>query len=387
MDQIYLSAPDIGEREEEMCLAALRSGWVAPLGPMVDEFEAMLADRCARRFAVALSSGTAALHLALLELGAGPGKAVLVPTMTFAATANAVVYTGATPIFVDCEPYSGNVDPDLLDEAVRTLQRQGVPIAAVIAVDLLGRCADYGQIEVICQNAGIPLLSDAAEALGARHAGRPAGSFGTAAILSFNGNKVISTSGGGALLTDDEGFAERVRYLSTQARQPARHYEHTEIGYNYRLSNVLAALGLAQLERLDEMIARRRLLRDGYSKIFADVEGVTIFQRDHDSEDNCWLTAILVDEVAAQWKPAELTAVLDLADIETRPLWKPMHQQPVFADARAFVRGNADRLFATGLALPSGSSLRPAQIDRVNSVIRSFLSANPGQGIADDRRS
>ena len=266
MGRIYLSAPDVGVREEELCVAALRSGWVAPLGPMVDAFEEALADRCARRYAVALSSGTAALHLALLELGAGPQDVVVVPTMTFAATANAVVYTGATPVFVDCDPHFGNLDPDLLDGALRSLRREGRRVAAVIAVDLLGHCADYSQIEIICQSAGVPLLSDAAEALGASRAGRPAGSFGIAAILSFNGNKVISTSGGGALLTDDERFAERVRYLSAQARQPVAHYEHTEIGYNYRLSNVLAALGLAQLERLEEMIARRRRLREGYSR-------------------------------------------------------------------------------------------------------------------------
>ena len=374
MSRIYLSAPDVGAREEEMCIAALRSGWVAPLGPMVDAFEEALADRCARRFAVALSSGTAALHLALLELGAGPGKVVIVPTMTFAATANAVVYTGATPVFVDCDLHSGNLDPDLLEDALRSLAREGADIAAVIAVDLLGHCADYGRIDDICESVGIPLLSDAAEALGATYAGRPAGSFGTAAILSFNGNKVISTSGGGALLTDDERFAERVRYLSTQARQPMVHYEHTEVGYNYRLSNVLAALGLAQLERLDEMITRRRRWRDGYCEIFADVEGVEIFQRDCDSEDNCWLTAILIDPVIARWKPAELTAVLSAADIESRPLWKPMHQQPVFAGARAFLRGNADRLFAAGLALPSGSSLAPTDVERVHALIRSFLS-------------
>jgi dTDP-4-amino-4,6-dideoxygalactose transaminase len=375
--RVYLSAPDVGVREEELCVAALRSGWVAPLGPMVDAFEVALADRCARRYAVALSSGTAALHLALLELGAGPKKVVVVPTMTFAATANAVVYTGATPVFVDCDPSSGNLDPDLLDEALRSLRREGQRIAAVIAVDLLGRCANYGEIEDICRSTGVPLLSDAAEALGASHSGRPAGSFGTAAILSFNGNKVISTSGGGAVLTDDERLAERIRYLSTQARQPVSHYEHTEIGYNYRLSNVLAALGLAQLERLDAMIARRRALRESYSEIFADAEGVKIFQREGDSEDNCWLTAILVDPVTAQWKPAELAAVLSVADIESRPLWKPMHQQPVFADARAFLRGDADRLFAAGLALPSGSSLTSAHVDRIQTVIQSFLSANP----------
>jgi dTDP-4-amino-4,6-dideoxygalactose transaminase len=381
--RVYLSAPDVGVREEELCVAALRSGWVAPQGPMVDAFENALADRCARRYAVALSSGTAALHLALLELGAGPQKVVVVPTMTFAATANAVVYTGATPVFVDCDPHFGNLDPGLLEEGLRSLRRQGQHVAAVVAVDLLGHCADYSQIEIICQGAGVPLLSDAAEALGAGHAGRPAGAFGTAAILSFNGNKVISTSGGGALLTDDERFADRIRYLSTQARQPVAHYEHTEIGYNYRLSNVLAAIGLAQLERLKAMIARRRRLREGYSQLFADTEGVKIFQKECDAEDNCWLTAILVDSVAAEWKPEELSAMLTAADVESRPLWKPMHQQPVFAGARAFLRGDADRLFASGLALPSGSALTPAQVDRVHTLIRSFLSARPNRGASN----
>ncbi|WP_029113329.1 aminotransferase class I/II-fold pyridoxal phosphate-dependent enzyme [Mycobacterium sp. URHB0044] len=381
--RIYLSAPDVGEREEELCVAALRSGWVAPLGPMVDAFEEALADRCSRRYAVALSSGTAALHLALLELGVGPHDVVVVPTMTFAATANAVVYTGATPVFVDCDPHFGNLDPELLGLALRSLRRDGKRVAAVIAVDLLGHCADYPQIESICQSAGVPLLADAAEALGASREGRPAGSFGVAAILSFNGNKVISTSGGGALLTDDARLAERVRYLSTQARQPATHYEHNEIGYNYRLSNVLAALGLAQLERLDEMLARRRRLREGYRQLFADVEGVKIFQEEGDVEDNCWLTAILVDSVAAEWKPAELSAMLTAADIESRPLWKPMHQQPVFAGSRAFLRGHADRLFATGLALPSGSVLCSAQVDRLHTLIRAFLTARPDRGASN----
>ncbi|MUM35125.1 DegT/DnrJ/EryC1/StrS family aminotransferase, partial [Mycolicibacterium sp. CBMA 361] len=204
--------------------------------------------------------------------------------------------------------------------------------------------------------------------------------FGMAAVLSFNGNKVISTSGGGALLTDDERLAARVRYLSTQARAPVAHYEHTEIGYNYRLSNILAALGLAQLERLPEMLMRRRQMREGYRQIFADIDGVQIFQGDDDAEDNCWLTAILVDSIAAEWKPEELSAVLAAADIENRPLWKPMHQQPVFAGARAFLRGDADRLFATGLALPSGSALSADQVDRVHAAIRSFLSAHPDRG-------
>lgn len=361
-------------------MAALRSGWVAPLGPMVDQFEAALADRCGRRHAVALASGTAALHLGLIEFGAVAGRYVVVPTMTFAATANAVVYTGATPVFVDCDPVTGNMAPDLLHEALHQLRREGSDVAAVIAVDLLGNCADYDAIEDICVRAGVPVLSDAAEALGSARGGRPAGSFGQAAVLSFNGNKVISTSGGGALLTDDVRLADRVRYLASQARQPVSHYEHTEIGYNYRLSNILAALGLAQLERLTPMIARRRQLRRQYREVFAQADGVQIFQGECDTEDNCWLTAVLVDSVEARWKPDELAAVLAAVNVETRPLWKPMHQQPVFAGARAFVRGDADRLFASGLALPSGSALTDNEISTVHSVIGEFLGAPLREG-------
>jgi dTDP-4-amino-4,6-dideoxygalactose transaminase len=380
MTRVHLSAPDVGGREEEYCLAALRSGWIAPLGPMVDAFEAALAERCGRRHAVALASGTAALHLALIEVGAGPGDVVIVPTMTFAATANAVVYTGATPVFVDCDPDFGNLDPDLLRDALKALRREGRHVAAVVAVDLLGHCADYGRIATVCADNGVPLVSDAAESLGACHGGRPAGSFGTAAILSFNGNKVMSTSGGGALLTDDARLADRVRYLSTQARQPVAHYEHREIGYNYRLSNILAAVGLAQLERLEEMLARRRQWREEYSRLFADIDGVRIFQRSHDIEDNCWLTALLVDPVDAGWSRAELAAALADADIETRPLWKPMHRQPIFAGARSFLRGDADRLFDEGVALPSGSSITSVQMEQVHAHIATFLSARVVRG-------
>lgn len=375
MSRVHLSAPDVGRREEELCVAALRSGWVAPLGPMVEAFERELANRCGRTHAVALSSGTAALHLALLELGAGPGTFVVVPTMTFVATANAVVYTGATPVFVDCDPDTGNVTAELVAEALDTLRAEGKVVSAVIAVDLLGHCADYGPIADVCRRAGVPLVSDAAESLGSGLAGRPAGSFGTAAILSFNGNKVVSTGGGGALLTDDAHIAARIRTLSTQARQPVSHYQHHEIGYNYRLSNVSAAIGLAQLERLGSMLARRRRLRRMYAELFAEVDGVRVFQGDDDNDDNCWLTAIVVDTEVTQWKTGDLEAALDHADIESRPLWKPMHQQPVYAGARAFVRGDADRLFTTGLTLPSGSSLRSTQLNRVCETIRAFLGA------------
>ncbi len=366
--RVLLSSPDVGRREEEWVTEAIRSRWVAPLGPMVDSFETRVAARCGRRHAVALSSGTAALHLALLQVGAGPGSVVVVPTLTFAATANAVVYTGAEAVFVDCEPESG-----ILEQALTSLHASGTRVAAVVPVDLLGRCADYTRLAPVCESFGVPVVSDAAESLGSGHASRPAGSFGVAAILSFNGNKIMTTSGGGMLLTDDPGLAEHTRYLSTQARQPAVHYEHTDIGYNYRLSNVLAALGLAQLERLDEMIGRRRALREHYAGLFARVPGVRVFQRPGDDADNCWLTAVVVDPDRAGWSADHLRVALDAADIETRPLWKPMHRQPVFAGARSHLNGSADRLFATGLALPSGSALTSDQIGRVTAALGSFL--------------
>lgn len=251
MSRIFLSKADVGSVEEQFVLDALRSGWVAPLGPDVDAFEAEIAGRLGVAGALALSSGTAALHLALLHLGAGPGNCVVLSSMTFAASANAVAYTGATPVFVDSQANDGNVDPGLLIDAVDTLVAEGQKVAAVMTVDLFGRCAEYGSISAELARRGIPLVEDAAEALGAQYEGHTAGSFGRAAALSFNGNKIMTTSGGGMLVSDDLELIERARYLSTQARQPVPWYEHTDIGYNYRLSNLLAALGRAQLSRLE----------------------------------------------------------------------------------------------------------------------------------------
>lgn len=373
--RVYMSPPDVGQLEEERLVAALRSGWVAPLGPEVDAFERELAERVGVEHGVALSSGTAALHLGLLSLGVGPGDVVLTSTMTFAATANAIVYTGAEPYFIDALPESGNIDPALLERAIKRLQAAGERIGAIVPVDLLGKAIDYTAVERIAADNGIPVLADAAESLGATHAGRAAGSFGRASIVSFNGNKVMTTSGGGALLTDDAQLAQHVRYLATQARQPVVHYEHTEIGYNYRLSNLLAALGRAQLSRLDEMIARRRALRERYKNTFADVAGVSIFGAHGDENDNVWLTSILVDSEVTGWEPADLTAALAADDIESRPLWKPMHLQPVFIDARGEINGASERLFRTGLTLPSGSALGDEQIERVFAAIDDFLAA------------
>jgi len=379
MSRIYLSKADITEVEEHYILDAVRSGWVAPLGPHVDAFEVEIAARAGVSHALALASGTAALHLGLLELGAGPGTAVIMPSMTFAASANPVVYTGAEPVFVDSRA-DGNVDPELLMEAIDTLQAEGTRVVAAMSVDLFGRCADYDEILPGLYERSIPLIEDAAEALGATYNGRPAGSFGTAAVFSFNGNKIMTTSGGGMLLSKHEDLIERARYLSTQARQPAEYYEHTEIGFNYRLSNVLAALGRAQLTRLDSMLARRRAIREMYVEGLAGVPGVRFLGRDEegrgDDGDNCWLTCIELDPAVTEVTPSQLIAELAGEDIESRRLWKPMHLQPVFASHRSFVNGESERLFGRGVTLPSGSALQDDEIERVIKVLHGALAVD-----------
>jgi dTDP-4-amino-4,6-dideoxygalactose transaminase len=374
-ERIYLSPPDVGSVEEAMVVDAVRSGWVAPMGPHLDAFEREMCERVGTSDAVALSSATAALHLALLGMGARPGVVVVVPSLTFVATANAVAYTGATPVFVDCVPDSGNLDPQLLDDCLRTLDREGCQVVAVISVDLLGKAADYNSLLDVCDAHGVELLEDAAEALGASYRGRPAGSFGRVGVLSFNGNKILTTSGGGMLLTDDGPLAARARHLSTQARQPVAHYEHLEVGYNYRLSNILAALGRAQLARLDGMLTRRREIRDGYRSIFRPVPGVELLGGADDAEDNCWLTVVVVDEAVTGWSSQELAKELTAGDVESRPVWKPMHRQPLFAGARSFLTGASDRLFEQGLTLPSGSNLTTADEQRVHRIIENFLAS------------
>jgi dTDP-4-amino-4,6-dideoxygalactose transaminase len=370
---ILLSGPDMSDAERTAVIEAFDSGWIAPLGPAVDAFEQAMAERLGRRCAVALSSGTAALHLGLLAWGVGPGDVVPTSTMTFAATANAITYTGATPYFVDADPETGQMDPDLLEEVMAELHREGRSMPAIVPVDLLGNCADHTRISDIAARYGSRVLVDSAESLGASHAGVPAGKHGHAAILSFNGNKVMTTSGGGMYLTDDEEVAARVRHLATQAREPVSHYEHRDIGFNYRLSNLLAGVGLAQLSRLDGMLERRRARREAYARLVSDVPGIEVFQRAGDEHDNCWLTALVVDPEVAGFSAAELAATMVAAGIESRPLWKPMHLQPVFAGAAARVSGASERLFSTGVTLPSGSALGEADCARVDEVLAEFL--------------
>jgi dTDP-4-amino-4,6-dideoxygalactose transaminase len=371
MTRIFLSAPDVGELESKYVAEAIASGWVAPAGPDLNEFESEVARRVSITHAVALSSGTAGLHLGLLALDVSPGDVVITSTMTFAATANAITYVGAKPYFVDSSRETGNVDVALMAEAASQVQASGRRIGALLPVDLLGKCGDMDALATLAADLGVPLLVDAAEAMGASFGGRAAGSFGDASVLSFNGNKIMTTSGGGMFLTGDAELARRVRYLSTQARQPFKHYEHIDIGYNYRLSNILAALGRAQLARLDQNLARRRQIRESYRAAFAGIAGVSIFGGD-DSFDNCWLTSIIVEE-SAGWTPAQLCEYLDERDIESRPMWKPMHLQPVFSDSERLVNGNAEWLFEHGLTLPSGSGMNEADINRILEAISSFL--------------
>ncbi len=356
--RILLSPPDVGPAERAALLRAFDSGWIAPAGPELDGFEAELATATDRSHAVALSSGTAALHLALLAAGIGPGDEVLVPTLTFVATANAVVYTGATPVFVDVDPATWTADVALVAELLEDRRRTGRPVpTAIVPVDLYGQCADLTALLPLCAEHGVRVISDAAESLGARHAGRPAGAFGWVSALSFNGNKTITTSGGGALVTDDAEVAAHVRKLATQAREPVLHYEHTEVGFNYRLSNLLAALGRAQLASLEAKVARRREINAAYREALAGRPGVEVLRAGPGNEPSWWLTCATIDaEVAGSDRDSLIRALAD-AGVESRPVWKPMHLQPVFADAPRIGGDHAARLFADGICLPSGSSL------------------------------
>jgi dTDP-4-amino-4,6-dideoxygalactose transaminase len=355
--RIYLSPPDVGAEERRLLLEAFDSNWIAPVGPQVDAFERELAAAVEVPHAVALSSGTAALHLALHVLGVGAGDEVLLPTLTFAASANAVHYVGATPAFIDVSPETWTLDPDLLADELALRGRRGRPPAAVLTVDLYGQCADYAVIERLCDEHEVPIVEDAAEALGASCGARKAGAFGRCAAFSFNGNKIITTSGGGMLVSRDARLIERARHLATQARDPAPHYEHSEIGFNYRMSNLLAAVGRGQLRSLTRKLDRRRAINESYRRGLEAEEGVTVMPEAPYGRSNFWLTCILIEPSLFGATREDVRQHLDSHGIESRPAWKPMHLQPVFRGCR--VRGGAvaERLFETGLCLPSGSSL------------------------------
>jgi dTDP-4-amino-4,6-dideoxygalactose transaminase len=375
MPRILLSPPDVGEEERNALLSAFDSGWIAPVGPDVDAFEKEFADRLGGGHAVAVSSGTAALHVALVCIGAGPGDEVLLPTFTFAATANVVKYVGAHPVLVDSSPETWTIDPGLLAEEIRRRARAGRTPKAVITVDLYGQCADYDPIVSVCAEYGVTLISDAAEALGATYRGGPAGSFGEIAAFSFNGNKIITTSGGGMLVTRSPDVASHAKYLSTQARQPVVHYQHEDIGFNYRLSNLLAALGRAQLRGLDDKVASRRRNNERYVKELSALPGLRFMPVADYGVPNFWLTCLTIDPGEFGADRDEVMRALETEDIESRPTWKPLHLQPVFADEETVGGDVAGAIFERGLCLPSGSNLRNADLDRVVEVVTASCGA------------
>jgi dTDP-4-amino-4,6-dideoxygalactose transaminase len=386
---IYLSPPHLNAAAQARAAAILETPWIAPFGPEVTGFESDLCTFTGAPHAAALSSGTAALHLGLILLGVKPGDYVICQSMTFSASANPIAYLGATPLFVDSEPNSWNMDPQLLDEAISQFNIQhstfNIPgsarIAAIIPVHLYGMPANMDAINAVAQQYGIPVLEDAAEALGSTYGGRACGTLGQLGVLSFNGNKIITTSGGGALLGQDAALVEQARFLSTQARDAAPHYQHSQIGYNYRMSNVLAGIGRGQMEVLPERVAARRRNYERYRNFFAawNARGFDIqFQEEQEgSFSNRWLTCIVVDPATNKGLTREaLRLALEAENIEARPLWKPMHLQPVFAHAPRVVNGTSERLFDHGLCLPSGSNLSAADFDRIVQVLNRLLEAH-----------
>ncbi len=369
--RIYLSPPHMGPDERELLLQAFDSNWISTVGPHVDAFEQEMAVLCGVEYAAGLASGTAALHLSLLLLGVGRGDEVLCSDLTFAATANAITYVGATPVFVDSDRASWNMDPALLEEALSARARNGRLPKAVIVVDLYGQCADYDRIVPVCARFGVPIIEDAAEALGATYRGKSAGQFGVMSVLSFNGNKIITTSGGGMLLSNDKGHIDLARKLATQAREPVAHYEHTMVGYNYRLSNLLAALGRGQLRNLQDRVERRRANFESYKSALGAQPGITFMPEIEGGRSTRWLTCLLVDPAAFGAAREDIRLHLESLNIEARPVWKPMHLQPIYRDHPAVGGAVSAHLFEYGLCLPSGSSLTAADRERVVAAVLS----------------
>lgn len=375
-EQILLSTPHMGSWEREFVDEAFKTNWIAPLGPNVDAFEQEVADHVGVQHAAALVSGTAAIHLALVILGVQRGDTVFCSSLTFAASANPIVYQGAEPVFIDSEPDSWNMSPVALEKAFAHAAANGRMPKAVVVVNLYGQSADMDPIMDICNRYGVPIVEDAAESLGARYKGRSSGSFGVMGIYSFNGNKIITTSGGGMLVSDNEDYIRQARFLSTQARDPAPHYEHTRIGYNYRMSNILAGVGRGQIRVLDERVASRRRVYDRYREGLGDCEQLQWMPEPQWSYSTHWLTACTVNPAKSALTSSEIIGKLAGDRIEARPVWKPMHMQPVFSQCQSFDHGKqsvATTLFEHGFCLPSGSNMTDAQQDRIIESIRKIL--------------
>ena len=370
MNKIWLSSPHIGANELQYVNEAFTTNWIAPLGPHVNAFEQGLQLETQTRHAAALSSGTSALHLALILLGVKAGDIVFCQSIRFSASANPIAYQGARPVFIDSEIDTWNMDPILLKTALEEAQQIGKLPKAIIPVHLYGMPAKMDEILSIAKEYGVPVIEDAAEALGANINNKPCGSFGEFGVLSFNGNKIITTSGGGALLSEKSEMIEKARFLATQARDSAPHYQHSQIGYNYRMSNVLAGIGRGQLEVLSDRVAARRNNFERYKQYFSKHNSLGFniqFQEEPIGYySNRWLTCIVIDPAINKGLTREeIRLAMDEENIETRPLWKPMHQQPVFASSKSYLNGVSDKLFDNGLCLPSGSNLREDEFERI----------------------
>ena len=376
--RIWLSLAHMGGREQEFIQEAFDTNWVVPLGPNVNAFEEFLqefltGDKKKDKRVVALSAGTAALHLGLILLGVGEGDEVICQSFTFSASANPIAYQGATPVFVDSEGDTWNMDPELLEMAIKDrLEKTGRLPKAIIPVHLYGMPGRMGEIMEVANRYGIPVLEDSAEALGSEYKGRKCGTFGEFAALSFNGNKMITTSGGGALVCPCEERAKRALFYATQAREQAPHYQHEKIGYNYRMSNICAGIGRGQMFVLDEHVARRREIHDLYVKLLNGVKGVKVMCQPEggDFNSNYWLTCITVEPEEAGFTREDVRLALDADNLESRPLWKPMHLQPVFKNAPFYGNGTSERLFEIGLCLPSGPTLTDEDVERVTKVVK-----------------
>lgn len=368
-ERIYLSPPRLGGEETGLVLDALASGWITPLGPHVDAFEEEFAAAVGARHAAALSSGTAALHLALILAGVRPGDEVLVSTLTFAASVNPVLYLGARPVFIDSERESWNMDPDLLQQTLRRKAEAGCLPRAVVLVHLYGQSADIDPILAACDEFGVPLIEDAAEALGASYRGRAPGTRGRFGVFSFNGNKIITSAGGGMLVSDDAAAVAHARKLASQSREPVPWYEHREVGFNYRLSNVLAALGRAQLADLENRVQRRRAIFHAYEHELAGLPGLRFMPDAGWGRHSRWLTVLTIDPEQAGVDREAIRLALEARQVESRPVWKPMHLQPVFAGFEAVGGTVAEDLFRRGLCLPSGCGMSHDDLARVTTAV------------------
>ncbi|MGB4433691.1 MAG: aminotransferase class I/II-fold pyridoxal phosphate-dependent enzyme [Bacillota bacterium] len=376
-ERIYLSPPHMGGEELKFVHEAFESNWIAPLGPQVSAFEKEVASYVGTKGALAVNSGTAAIHLGLRLLGVGSGDKVFCSTLTFIGSVNPILYLNAEPVFIDSEPESWNMSPNALKRALEDAAENNDLPKAVIVVNIYGQSTDMDPILDLCDEYSVPVLEDAAESLGAFYKGKPSGTFGKYGIFSFNGNKIITTSGGGMLVSNDTEGLEKARFWATQARDPASYYQHSEMGYNYRMSNILAAIGRGQLRVLDDRVKRRREIFDTYKSELGSIPGVRFMPEAEFGKSNRWLTVMTLDPEIIQKSPFELVDYLEEQNIESRPVWKPMHMQPLFEGKKYYTheenRSISDILFKTGICLPSGTAMTERDLERVIDAIRKFL--------------